>query len=146
LSGAEVESSGVVDAALSPASADGAGAAFLVPRRLDVFLAAGAGSFDADGAAVSGGGLEEPARLEVPPDSGSEPELEGSGGPAGRLAARRRVRRTGPSDWLADGLVEPSGFGCALDSVVSSLDIHAPQCLRALSAARRRVGRRGRHL
>jgi len=106
----------------SPVVCGGDAAVFLVLRRVDAFFVTGAAGSVPAGCVRSGC------------------EADGCGGPAGRLAARRRVRRTGASEALG-----VAGVGVALDTVVSSLGIHTPQCLRARSAARRRVGHCGGH-
>jgi hypothetical protein len=74
-------------------------------------------------------------------------DSDGCGGPAGRLADRRRERRTGAA--VSAGADDDSGVVAdsvrvgpgALDPMVSSLDMHTPRCPRAQRAARRRVGR-----
>ncbi len=67
--------------------------------------------------------------------AGADVEVEGCGGPAGRLAARLRVRRAGAAG-LSLSVVVLVGFD-VLDSVVSSMD------MLLLSASGRRAPREG---
>jgi hypothetical protein len=102
--------------------------------------AVGSGDPDASGPVVSA------ALGETAADGVLAAETPGCGGPAGRLADRRRVRRTGaacsPEDAVSGVLGDSMVVGLvALDPVVSSPDMHTPRCPRAQRAARRRVGR-----
>jgi hypothetical protein len=104
---------------------------FFVPR-LGFFFAVGGVPVDAGCSADDGAAGDVVWSVD---DGAAGCAVDTCGGPAGRLADRRRVRRNGASEESGVDGVE------AGDTVVSSLAIHAPQCPRALSAARRRVGR-----
>jgi hypothetical protein len=108
---------------------------FFVPRLGLVFFAVGGVPVDAGCSADDGAAGDVVWSVD---DGAAGCAVDTCGGPAGRLADRRRVRRTGASEEAGVDGVDGVEAG---DTVVSSLAIRAPQCPRALSAARRRVGR-----